>query len=307
VVLQQAAHLFSTRDRIELPGISNETNDSQRHEYSMSDTKETTTKPVTRKGGTVTFRDQLRHLYLGEIRTAQHFRYGLLVFDAVTIAFIIGTSFMPRATWLEWLDVIFGLVILADFSARLFVSPRPAREFTHLATWADMVAIVSFLAPVVGEGLGFLRILRTLRLLHTYQLTARLRADSLFFRRNEEVISAVLKLAVFLFIMTGVVYQTQHWRNPAIANYVDALYFTVTALTTTGFGDITLVGTWGRVISVTIMIFGVTLFLRLLQALVRPHKVRYACPTCGLQRHEVDAVHCKACGTLLNIPDEGQF
>jgi voltage-gated potassium channel len=55
------------------------------------------------------------------------------------------------------------------------------------------------------------------------------------------------------------------------------------------------------------MIFGVTLFLRLLQALVRPHKVRYACPTCGLQRHEVDAVHCKACGTLLNIPDEGGF
>ena len=53
------------------------------------------------------------------------------------------------------------------------------------------------------------------------------------------------------------------------------------------------------------MIFGVTLFLRLLQALVRPHKVRYACPVCGLQRHEADAVHCKACGTLLNIPDEG--
>ena len=286
----------------------------------MSDRRETTTKPVTRKdscsspsqpGGfqneTVTFRDQLRRRYFGESRRAQQFRYGLLVFDAVTIAFIIGTSFMPRATWLEWLDVIFGLVILADFSARLFVSPRPSREFTHLATWADMVAIVSFLAPVAGEGLGFLRILRTLRLLHTYQLTARLRADSLFFRRNEEVISAVLKLAVFLFIMTGVVYQTQHWRNPAIANYVDALYFTVTALTTTGFGDITLVGTWGRVISITIMIFGVTLFLRLLQALVRPHKVRYACPTCGLQRHEVDAVHCKACGTLLNIPDEGQF
>jgi voltage-gated potassium channel len=96
---------------------------------------------------------------------------------------------------------------------------------------------------------------------------------------------------VFLFTMTGVVYQTQHWRNPAIANYVDALYFTIAALTTTGFGDITLQGTWGRIISIIIMIFGVTLFLRLLQALVRPHKVRYACPACGLQRHDVDAVH----------------
>ena len=38
---------------------------------------------------------------------------------------------------------------------------------------------------------------------------------------------------------------------------------------------------------------------------MRPHKVRYACPACGLQRHDVDAVHCKACGTLLNIPMKG--
>ena len=34
----------------------------------------------------------------------------------------------------------------------------------------------------------------------------------------------------------------------SIAHYLDALYFTVTALTTTGFGDITLPGTTGRLI-----------------------------------------------------------
>jgi voltage-gated potassium channel len=55
------------------------------------------------------------------------------------------------------------------------------------------------------------------------------------------------------------------------------------------------------------MIFGVTLFLRLARALLRVHKVRFRCPNCGLQRHEVDAVHCKACGEPLKIPDEGHF
>ena len=54
----------------------------------------------------------------------------------------------------------FGLLILADFCARLYVSPHPVREFGHPSTWADIVAIFSFLAPVAGEGLGFLRILR---------------------------------------------------------------------------------------------------------------------------------------------------
>jgi voltage-gated potassium channel len=256
---------------------------------------------------TLSYREQLRLLYHGRSQGAHRFRLGLLAFDILTILFIVGTSFIPREPWIEWLDLAFGIVILAEFCTRIYVSPHRAREFAHPATWADMVAIVSFIAPVVGEGLGFLRILRTLRLLHTYQVVARLRTESSFFRRNEEAITAVINLSVFLFIMTGIVYETQHWRNPAIANYVDALYFTVAALTTTGFGDITLQGELGRLIAVVIMIFGVTLFLRLLQTLLRPHKVRFACHSCGLQRHEIDAVHCKACGTRLNIPDEGRF
>jgi len=252
-------------------------------------------------------RERIGLLYNGRSLTAHRFRYALLAFDVLTILFIVGTSFTPREPWIEYVDMIFGVVILADFCARIWVSPHPVREFAHPATWADMVAIFSFLAPIVGEGLGFLRILRTLRLLHTYQLVLRLRADSTFFRRNEEAITAVINLIVFVFIMTGIVYETQHWRNPAIANYVDALYFTVTALTTTGFGDVTLQGSLGRLTAVVIMIFGVTLFLRLLQTLLRPQKVRFPCPECGLQRHEADAVFCKACGTRLNIPDEGRF
>ena len=158
-------------------------------------------------------RERLRLLYFGKNETAHRFRYGLLVFDIVTILFIIGTSFVSRAPWVEWLDLVFGLLILADFCARLYVSRHPVREFAHPSTWADMVAIFSFLAPVAGEGLGFLRILRTLRLLHTYQLIARLRADSSFFRRNEEAIVAVANLGVFLFIMTGVVYESEHWTQ----------------------------------------------------------------------------------------------
>jgi branched-chain amino acid transport system ATP-binding protein len=38
---------------------------------------------------------------------------------------------------------------------------------------------------------------------------------------------------------------------------------------------------------------------------LRPHKVTYQCHACGLRRHDPDAVHCKACGDLLNIPDDG--
>jgi hypothetical protein len=76
-------------------------------------------------------------------------------------------------------------------------------------------------------------------------------------------------------------------------------------LTTTGFGDVTLPGPLGKLLSIAIMLVGITLFLRLAQALIKPHKVRHPCDRCGLQTHDPDAVHCKACGNLICIPDEG--
>lgn len=247
---------------------------------------------------------RLRHLYEDESPRAVRFRYALLAFDLATVAFLVGTSFVPHGVVIESLDALFGVFILADFIARMAISRHRLRELAHPATWADIVAIASFLAPVVGEAAGFLRVLRTVRLLHTYQLLARLRRDSIWFQRNEDVVLATVHLGVFIFIMTALVYETQHLNNPHIGNYADALYFTVTALTTTGFGDITLQGTVGRLISVVIMILGVTLFFNLASAVLRPKKVRYQCPTCGLLRHDPDAVHCKACGTLLNIPND---
>jgi voltage-gated potassium channel len=269
---------------------------------SAGDTRAAARPVGSRITSTIAF---LRELYEGDTLRAHRFRYALFVFDLFTVVFIVGTSFLPPIRVVEAMDVIMGLAIAADLVARLAISRRRMRDLMHPATWADVIAIASFLAPITREGAGFLRIIRTLRLLHTQRFLERLRRDSRFFCNNEEVIIAVANLCVFIFVMTGLVYATQHLRNPAIGNYADALYFTVTALTTTGFGDITLPGTTGRMISVVIMIFGVTLFLRLAQVLFRPNKVRFPCPACGLQRHDPDAVHCKACGTILNIPDEG--
>jgi voltage-gated potassium channel len=251
-------------------------------------------------------REALRRPYEGHDRRAHQFRYALLAFDLVTILFVIVTSFVERSTLIVTLDLVFGLGILADFLARLAIQPRKLRFFTFPTTWADIVAIVSFLAPLAtDEAFAFLRVLRTVRLLHTYHLLHQMRRDFPFFRRNEEVVLAAINLVVFLFVMTGLIYATQYRVNDQIGNYADALYFTVTALTTTGFGDITLEGTTGRMLSVLVMIVGVTLFLRLAQVLFRPTKVRHPCPECGLLLHDADAVHCKHCGETLRIETEG--
>lgn len=247
----------------------------------------------------------LRSLYDANTARAHAFRYALVMFDVITICFVIVTSFFPRNAAIEISDAVIGVLIVVDFVARYVISTEKIRFWTRPATLTDLVAMASFLAPMAGEGLGFLRVLRTLRLLHTYQFMARLRKDFIFFRRHEEVIFAGINLGVFLFVMTGLIYATQYRTNPDIRNYADALYFTVTTLTTTGFGDITLQGTSGRMLSVAVMIFGATLFLRLAQVMFRPHKIRYECKTCGLSLHDADAIHCKHCGTVVHIDTEG--
>jgi voltage-gated potassium channel len=248
----------------------------------------------------------LRRLYRAEVPEARHFRYALLGLDLVSIGWIVVASFLPLSGLVLAVDVGLGLVLLAEFAGRISASGRPWRALIQPLELADLLGILSLLlAPLLYGALAFLRVLRTLRLLHSVRLITSLRSDLPFFRQNEEAALAAAQLGVFIFIMTGLVFETQHRGNPHITNYADALYFTVTALTTTGFGDITLQGPTGRLLSVVIMLAGVTLFLRLAQTLFRPNKVRFPCPDCGLQRHEPDSVHCKACGTLLNIPDEG--
>jgi voltage-gated potassium channel len=180
------------------------------------------------------------------------------------------------------------------------------RYLDNAAAVVDLVVIASLFVSALGVNLAFLRVLRTVRLLRSYNVLGQLKRRFPAVRRNEEVISAALNLAVFVFMISALVYVTQRGVNPKIQDFVDALYFSVAALSTTGFGDVTLIGsTSGELLSIAMMIIGITLFLRLAQAVFRPGgKVLYPCPQCGLQRHEPDAVHCKACGHVLSIPDD---
>lgn len=252
-----------------------------------------------------TFRSLLYELYYGRSSRAYRFRYALLVFDVLVVVFVVTASFFRDAAWILVLDPILGTVILLDFVARMSIARRPWRELLHPVGIADLIVILSLLAPALGANFGFLRVLRILRVFRSYQTVVRLQRDVPFFQRNQDLIFSALNLVVFILIMTALVFETQIGRNEQIQNYADALYFTVTTLTTTGFGDITLPGTEGRLLAVLIMIFGVSLFLRLAQTVFRPQKVHFECPECGLSRHDADAVHCKHCGETINIPTEG--
>ena len=264
-----------------------------------------TTKAKDDKGLLARLHVRINELYNGKGRRSDIFRWSLLSFDLVTVVYFIVASFYHHVDELHSVEVIIGVIYLVELTARLYISKSRFRDAFGLTGLADLIVIVSLLAPAFAENFVFMRVIRALRLLRSYHVLKSLRSHSRYVRLNEDIIFSVVNLLVFIFVVTAVVYVMQVDTNPAIKDYVDALYFTVTALTTTGFGDITLVGASGHILAVLIMIFGISLFLRLIQTIFRPGKVRYECPSCGLNRHDVDAVHCKHCGKVLHITTEG--
>ena len=249
--------------------------------------------------------NKIDHLYHGSDRRAIYFRWSLIGFDGITILYFIVSSFFHGVDSLHLLEIGIGIIYLIEVISRLYISRSRLQDIFHPVGLADFIVIASLLFPAAAANFSFLRVLRSLRLLRSYHMLKNMRRQSMFVRLHEDVIFSVINLLVFIFVITAVVYVTQFGVNPAIKDYVDALYFTIATLTTTGFGDITLVGTGGHILAVLIMIFGISLFLRLIQTIFRPSKIEYECPSCGLNRHDPDAVHCKHCGQVLHITTEG--
>lgn len=246
----------------------------------------------------------LRFLYHGRSPAALRFQFAVLLIDLAIISLFIADPILRDKRYFILVDLAVAGLLTADLVARALASYDFRRWLRQPVVWVDLFVLATLLLPHWLDNFGFLRILRLWTLSQSGFLWRPFRRHG--FKPWEETARAVVNLLTFLFVVTGYVYAIfARQGDSGITGYVDALYFTVTSVTTTGYGDITLPGTLGKLSSIVIMIVGISLFVRLAQAIFRPNKVFYPCPQCGLQRHEPDAVHCKACGHVLNIPDEG--
>ncbi|ALL15037.1 potassium channel family protein [Caulobacter henricii] len=250
-------------------------------------------------------RARLRALYHGASPTAVRFRYAVIGVDLLVIAFFIAAPTIRNHGLAFYLaDYAAATFLALDMSARAIAHGDIRAWLKKPIVWVDLFVLATLLFPTWLLNLGFLRVVRLWTLIHSefFWHTVGRRYDN---TRVEEIAKAASSLLTFVFVITGFVYSSFAGRHDGVTGYVDALYFTVTSLTTTGYGDITLPGVWGKLLSIATMLGGVSLFISLIQSILRPHKVTYQCHDCGLRRHDPDAVHCKACGKMLNIPDDG--
>jgi voltage-gated potassium channel len=231
--------------------------------------------------------------------------------------FVIDTYPVSAATkaFLWKAEVIIVLFFIMEYAARLYGAKRRLKQLVDVYSIIDLIAILPTLAllvlPVFGITLnfGFVKLIRIFRFL-------RFTADPDFFFGSInvqllKVVRLVLTIFMIFFISSGLFFYVEQDANRNVQNFGDAFYFTVVALTTVGFGDITPRSDAGKWVTVLMILSGIILIPWQVSRIVREwvhmaSKAEIVCPECGLRYHDRDASHCKACGHLIYQEYDGE-
>jgi voltage-gated potassium channel len=207
-------------------------------------------------------------------------------------------------------EVAIALVFLGEYALRLYGAEDRLGEATNAYTVVDLLAILPTLSVLLLPGvgavaqIGFLRAVRVVRVLRFYRFTRD--AEFFFGTVSDNALRAfklLLTVLVLFFVSAGLFYSAESGANPDVATFGDAFYYTVVTLSTVGFGDIIPATRLGRWVTVATILAGVILVPWQASKIVREwahaEKVNVTCENCGLEHHDPDASHCKACGEVI--------
>lgn len=243
-------------------------------------------------------RSKLRALYFGHGQEALRFQGVLLVLDLLVIGFFIFSQFIGGA-WFWIADIAIAIFLIADMAAKLYALGTFRRWIIYPTTWADIVVLATFIVPVLAN-FGFLRVLRLWTLVRSERFWNVLGGGKWDDTYVEDLTKAIVTLATFVFLAAGLTQALFLNQHPGLNNFVDAMYFVVSSLTTTGYGDVVLNSAWGRLYSMGLMIAGISLFISIAQKAVSKRTHYESCHGCGTDRHDLDARFCKGCGKALS-------
>jgi voltage-gated potassium channel len=235
-------------------------------------------KPSLKKAA-ASIRIKLQRYESGKDTASLRLQALFAIVDLLILAFFILGPYLRNGPSYIVIDYIIAVWIGVELLVRAITARSVGSWAMRPMTWIDIVILCTLLFPNYLFNFAFLRVMRIWAIGRSPLLEFGLKRVG--FLHLKDVARAVVNFVVFLFMVTGFVYTTFFYGREGGEGFVDALYFTVATITTTGFGDITLPGTLGKLTSVFTMIIGISLFVRLAQAVARPYKVTYACHECG--------------------------
>jgi voltage-gated potassium channel len=210
---------------------------------------------------------------------------------------------------IEW---VITILFLIEYVLRIYTVNKPIYYILSFYGIIDLLAILpSFLAFFItgGQALVVVRALRLLRVFRIFKLGSVLAQGNIIMASINQ---SRTKIGVFLYfiviavtIIGALMYVIEGSTNEGFDSIPTSIYWAIVTLTTVGYGDITPLTNFGKLISALVMILGYAVIavptgIVTASMISLSRKVSgQACPHCSKEGHETDARYCKYCGGEL--------
>lgn len=253
-------------------------------------------------------------------------------FDLLLIVAIIASVIVVMLDSDPWLHIDyarilygiewgFTLLFTAEYLLRLSVVRRPWRYAFSLWGLIDLLSILPTYLSIFFPGsqtLLVVRILRMLRLFRILKLTQYVEESGVLlgalWRSRRKIllfITVVLTIAVIFGALMYVLEGPQYGFN----TIPTGMYWAIVTMATVGYGDLSPHTPVGRIVASILILIGYSIiavptgiYTAELVGSMREashgqdHHDRRGCPSCGLEGHDPDALHCRGCGGQLPAP-----
>ncbi|HEX6097829.1 MAG TPA: ion transporter [Thermoanaerobaculia bacterium] len=185
------------------------------------------------------------------------FQLVMVVLSLYVIVALIIEGLLPlapaTAELLRIIDTAICFVFLADFGVR-FARAESKWKFMRWG-WIDLLASIPML-----DGFRWARLVRVVRVLRAFR-SVRVFVTFFLHKRAESALAIITSLVIALMIFGCLaMLNVERASESNIRTPSDVLWWSLTTITTVGYGDRYPVTTEGRVIAVLMMIGGATLF-----------------------------------------------
>jgi len=189
------------------------------------------------------------------------FQIVILILSVVVLAALAADSVLKLdkeiSQILQLLDTLVCILLLTDFCIR-FHRAKSKLRFMRWG-WIDLLASIPNV-PILRVG-RFVRILRVIQLIRAIRASQKL--SQILFRNKMQTGVASVSVTAFLLIMfcsVAVLLCEHQDPNANIKTSGDALWWSVTTITTVGYGDRFPVTTQGRLVATLLMFSGIGMF-----------------------------------------------
>jgi voltage-gated potassium channel len=258
-------------------------------------------------------------IFESETPAGRRFDVFLLVAIVLSMSVVILESVesyrIQYASWLRSAEWFFTILFSVEYLLRLYSVKKPLAYATSFFGVVDLLSVLPSYLSLFFPGMQYLLAIRIMRLLRVFRIfklghfltEGNVIIHALYLSRRKIIVFMVFIL-LMVTVIGAVLYMVEAPYNENFASIPVSIYWAIVTLTTVGYGDISPVTNFGRLLAALVMLLGYAVLAvptgivssEMMAARKDPSLVSgQTCRHCAREGHDSDAQFCKYCGEKL--------